>query len=60
MRERERPDMQITIPVEEPLNGPVRIRIDAILRGAREVIFVHEGQDYRLRLTSRGKLILTK
>lgn len=26
----------------------------------REVIIEHEGEEYRLRLTSKGKLILTK
>ena len=31
-----------------------------ILAGAREVIIEHEGDRYRLRLTSKGKLILTK
>lgn len=31
-----------------------------ILAGAREVIIEHDGERYRLRLTSKGKLILTK
>jgi len=36
--------------------------IDAarLLSGHREIILRHMGQDYRLRLTSNGKLILTK
>jgi hemin uptake protein HemP len=27
---------------------------------ARELIICHAGEDYRLRITSKGKLILTK
>lgn len=37
-----------------------RHRSEALLAGAREVIIEHRGQDYLLRLTSSGKLILTK
>jgi len=39
---------------------PARVPLDAILKGAREIIIVHNGDDYRLRVTARGKLILTK
>ncbi|MFC7335100.1 hemin uptake protein HemP [Rhodocista pekingensis] len=37
-------------------------RIDSrdLLRGGREIVIVHEGEEYRLRRTSQGKLILTK
>jgi hemin uptake protein HemP len=31
-----------------------------ILQGRREIWIEHEGQKYRLRVTSRGKLYLTK
>ena len=31
-----------------------------LLADAQEVIIEHEGDDYRLRCTSKGKLILTK
>jgi hemin uptake protein HemP len=37
-----------------------RIRVDELLSGAREAILIHRGQEYRLRITSSGKLILTK
>ena len=37
-----------------------RIEIGCLLGGAREAIIVHNGEDYRLRITSRGRLILTK
>ena len=39
---------------------PVRIKASDLLAGHREVILQHEDQEYRLRLTSNGKLILTK
>jgi hemin uptake protein HemP len=37
-----------------------RIAIGEILGGGREAVLVHDGTEYRLRLTSNGKLILTK
>lgn len=42
--------------------GPTPPRIDSreLLRGGREVVIVHGGEEYRLRHTSQGKLILTK
>ena len=40
--------------------APARVPIDVILKGAKEIIIVHNGADYRLRVTARGKLILTK
>jgi hemin uptake protein HemP len=30
------------------------------MQGAREVILLHEGEEYILRVTKAGKLILTK
>jgi hemin uptake protein HemP len=39
---------------------PARVPIETILKGAKEIIIVHNGDDYRLRVTARGKLILTK
>jgi hemin uptake protein HemP len=38
----------------------VRYRVDELLKGGREAILVHRGQEYRLRITATGKLILTK
>jgi hemin uptake protein HemP len=40
--------------------GSRRVKVSDLLRGGREVILEHAGQDYRLRVTSNGKLILTK
>ena len=37
-----------------------RIAIGDLLGGAREAVLGHDGTEYRLRLTSNGKLILTK
>lgn len=37
-----------------------RLPLDAIMAGGREVIIEHRGQDYRLRVTNNGKLLLTK
>ena len=37
-----------------------RVRLADLLRGNREAVIEHNGQDYRLRLTASGKLILTK
>jgi hemin uptake protein HemP len=37
-----------------------RIAVEALLAGGKEAILLHDGTEYRLRLTSNGKLILTK
>jgi hemin uptake protein HemP len=37
-----------------------KIDVQALLQGGREAILLHQDQEYRLRLTSTGKLILTK
>jgi hemin uptake protein HemP len=34
--------------------------VSDLLEGDREAILEHCGQDYRLRITANGKLILTK
>lgn len=38
----------------------IRVLVSELLRGGREAILEHSGQDYRLRITANGKLILTK
>ena len=43
-----------------PLMGLRRLIVAELLAGDREVILEHDGQDYRLRITANGKLILTK
>jgi hemin uptake protein HemP len=39
---------------------PRRIESPALFEGGREVVIVHQGQTYRLRITKADKLILTK
>ena len=52
--------------VPAPANGasrndpPHTISSNELLQGRRELWIEHEGQMYRLRVTSRGKLYLTK
>lgn len=44
----------------ETSNRQVRVLVSDILQGRKEAILEHDGQDYRLRITANGKLILTK
>jgi hemin uptake protein HemP len=37
-----------------------RVKVSELLAGEREAILEHDGQEYRLRITNNGKLILTK
>ena len=41
---------------------PPRQRLSSadLMRGSRELILLHEGKEYILRITKTGKLILTK
>lgn len=41
------------------LETPQRISSQQLLGRQREVVIVHNGREYRLRLTQQGKLILT-
>lgn len=36
-----------------------RVSSEALLGTRKELVIVHNGRDYRLRLTQNGKLILT-
>ena len=50
-------------PVKKPISSspPVkRIAVGDLLNGGREAVLLQDGDEYRLRLTSNGKLILTK
>ena len=43
-----------------PLSGePNRVSSEALLGAKKELVIVHNGREYRLRLTQNGKLILT-
>jgi hemin uptake protein HemP len=39
--------------------APMCVRSDALLGQAKELVIVHNGREYRLRMTQNGKLILT-
>jgi hemin uptake protein HemP len=47
-------------PAPQPDAKPRRLKVSELLAGDREAILEHSGQDYRLRITANGKLILTK
>ena len=53
MDEAKRPTKAARLPVR-------RIEVQELLGGAREAVLLHAREEYRLRLTSNGKLILTK
>ncbi|MEJ0025306.1 MAG: hemin uptake protein HemP [Rhizomicrobium sp.] len=42
------------------MRPPRRIDLRDLLKGGREAIILHDGQEYRLRLTANSRLILTK
>ncbi|HEX3754897.1 MAG TPA: hemin uptake protein HemP [Rhizomicrobium sp.] len=52
--ERGRPPV---LPAKQPIP---RLDVQDLLGSAREAVLVHQDEEYRLRLTSNGKLILTK
>lgn len=37
-----------------------KVRSQDLFVGAKELVIEHAGEEYRLRLTAQGKLILTK
>jgi hemin uptake protein HemP len=45
---------------EVPKTGTPKLDVQTLLGGGREAILLHGTEEYRLRLTSNGKLILTK
>jgi hemin uptake protein HemP len=47
-------------PPEDPPAPPLTLTSAELLRGGRELTILHAGEAYRLRLTSRDRLILTK
>jgi hemin uptake protein HemP len=55
MRERTLPGRDAGAPP-----APRRIEVRELLGEGRELRLLHDGQEYRLTITSKGKLILTK
>ncbi len=51
---------QISAIAERKVGGLLRWTSQALFAGAREIVIEHAGVEYRLRLTSQDKLILTK
>ncbi len=45
--------------VKPTAGAPRRIASQSLLGADRELVIVHNGREYRLRLTQQGKLILT-
>jgi hemin uptake protein HemP len=45
--------------VDAPRTAPQRVSSEALLGPNRELVIVHNGREYRLRLTQNDKLILT-
>jgi hemin uptake protein HemP len=54
------PEQPNTTPGGPPQDRPPTITSQQLLQGRRELWIDHEGEIYRLRITSRGKLYLTK
>jgi hemin uptake protein HemP len=46
--------------VQEVLNQKRQVSADALFAGGKEVTIVHGAEEYMLRITKQGKLILTK
>jgi hemin uptake protein HemP len=62
MTENEKPErpMEVRTP-QKGSQGPLcRWSVKDLMGSEREAIIEHSGQEYRLRLTAAGKLILTK
>lgn len=58
--EDDRMDARAAGEVPVPGQAARRIPLSQIIGADREVLIDHDGQIYRLRVTSKGKLILTK
>lgn len=46
-------------PAPPPAEAPVRLSSEALFGARREVVIVHNGREYHLRLTQNDKMILT-
>lgn len=50
-----------SLPAEEPAQArPRAVDLRDLMGSARAIVLDHNGEHYHLRITSRGKLILTK
>jgi hemin uptake protein HemP len=46
-------------PAPQKPAAPERVSSEALLGARKELVIVHNGREYHLRLTQNGKLILT-
>lgn len=51
--------MQPVKAIDRFANAPQKVQSETLLGSAKELLIVHNGREYRLRLTQNGKLILT-
>lgn len=56
----DRPDGSGDGPTERPGARPARWDVATLCGDTGEAILIHKGEHYRLRVTARGRLILTK
>ena len=50
-----------TIPLTSSITGKKpRIESTELFQGEREIVIVHQEEEYNLRITRNGKLLLTK
>lgn len=54
------PQSSATRAVQTTSESPRVVQSEDLMMGAREIIIRHGSEDYRLRLTRAGKLILNK
>jgi hemin uptake protein HemP len=54
------PEHEAKPAVPSRLNAPKQTTIRELMGSAKELIILHAEDQYRLRITSNGKLILTK
>jgi hemin uptake protein HemP len=52
--------MEEVVRVVRPEKGPLVLQAAALFGASNEIRLLHRGQEYRLRITKAGKLILTK
>jgi hemin uptake protein HemP len=52
-------DRRVPASTEESKQAPRRVPSRDLLGPQRELVILHNGREYRLRLTRNGKLILT-
>jgi hemin uptake protein HemP len=39
---------------------PPRVNAETLLAGGRELVIIHQQEEYHLRITKKGRLLLTK